>query len=84
VKTPVLVLHWEGDLRVPIGQGEQLYAGLRLLGKETALVRYPGGFHILRTPSQALDWTTRMLAWNAEHDPRSRKLDSSRRPAANR
>ena len=42
VKTPVLVIHWEGDLRVPIGQGEELYSGLRLLGKKAEMVRYPG------------------------------------------
>ena len=42
VTTPVLVIHWEGNLRVPIGQGEELYTGLRLLGKEAELVRYPG------------------------------------------
>jgi dipeptidyl aminopeptidase/acylaminoacyl peptidase len=68
VSTPVLVVHWEGDLRVPIGQGEELYAGLRLLGKEAEFVRYPGGFHIFRTPSQNVDWVKRMLEWNARHD----------------
>ena len=70
VKTPVLVVHWEGDLRVPVGQGEELYGGLRLLGKETEFVRYPGGFHIMRTPSQAVDWATRMIEWNQRHDRR--------------
>jgi dipeptidyl aminopeptidase/acylaminoacyl peptidase len=68
VTTPVLVVHWEGDLRVPVGQGEELYSGLRLLGKETELVRYPGGFHIVRTPSQAVDLTRRVLGWNQRHD----------------
>jgi dipeptidyl aminopeptidase/acylaminoacyl peptidase len=72
VKTPVLVIHWEGDLRVPISQGEELYTGLRLLGKEAEFVRYPGGFHIQRTPSQAVDMCTRMLAWNRQHDVRRR------------
>jgi dipeptidyl aminopeptidase/acylaminoacyl peptidase len=83
VNTPVMVVHWEGDIRVPMNQGEQLYAGLRILGKKAELVRYPGGFHIQRTPSQAVDWVTRMLAWNAEHDTRpkrrARGLDSARR-----
>jgi dipeptidyl aminopeptidase/acylaminoacyl peptidase len=68
VATPVLVIHWEGDIRVPISQGEELYAGLRLLGKEAELVRYPGGFHVFRTPSQAVDWAERTLAWNEQHD----------------
>ncbi|HYB26457.1 MAG TPA: S9 family peptidase [Solirubrobacteraceae bacterium] len=73
VKTPVLIVHWEGDIRVPIGQGEELYTGLRLLGKKTEFVRYPGGFHITRTPSQAVDWTNRMLAWNEQHDTRPKR-----------
>ncbi len=74
VTAPVLVVHWEGDLRVPIGQGEELYTGLRLLGKKAELVRYPGGFHILRTPSQAVDMTRRILAWDQQHDsPRKKR-----------
>jgi dipeptidyl aminopeptidase/acylaminoacyl peptidase len=68
VVTPVLVLHWEGDIRVPIGQGEELYAGLRLLGKEAGFVRYPGGFHVMHAPSQDVDWVCQVLAWNAGHD----------------
>ena len=70
VKTPVLVLHWEGDIRVPIGQGDELYTGLKLLGKEVEFVRYPGGFHIAQTPSQAVDATRQVLEWNQRHDAR--------------
>jgi len=43
VTTPVLVLHWEGVMRVPIGRGDELFAALRLLGKEAAFIRYPKG-----------------------------------------
>jgi dipeptidyl aminopeptidase/acylaminoacyl peptidase len=67
------VIHWEGDLRVPVGQGEELYSGLRLLGKMAEMVRYPGGFHIRRTPSQAVDYTRRILAWDVQHDARRKK-----------
>lgn len=63
VNTPVLIQHWEEDLRCPIGQSEELYAGLRLLGKEVELVRYPGGSHISRSPWQAVDQVKRQLAW---------------------
>jgi dipeptidyl aminopeptidase/acylaminoacyl peptidase len=73
VTTPVLVIHWEGDLRVPIGQGEELYTGLRLLGKKAEQARYPGGFHIQRTPGQAVDYAKRILAWDVEHDTRRKK-----------
>ena len=72
VKTPVLVIHWEGDIRVPIGQGEELYTGLRVLGKEAEQLRYPGGFHGARTPSQAVDMTEQILAFNRRHDRRAR------------
>jgi dipeptidyl aminopeptidase/acylaminoacyl peptidase len=68
VNTPVLVVHWEGDIRVPMGQGEELYTGLRLLGKETEMLRYPGGFHGSRTPSQAVDFAEQLIEWNRRHD----------------
>jgi dipeptidyl aminopeptidase/acylaminoacyl peptidase len=72
VSTPVLVVHWEGDLRVPIGQGEELYSGLRMLGKEAELLRYPGGFHASRSPSQAVDMTKQIIDFNRRHDSRVR------------
>ncbi len=72
VTTPVLVIHWEGDIRVPIGQGDELYTGLKLLGKEVEFLRYPRGFHIARTPSQAVDYVRQVLAWNQRHAPGGR------------
>jgi dipeptidyl aminopeptidase/acylaminoacyl peptidase len=73
ITTPVLILHWEGDLRVPISQGEELFAALRLLKRPVEFVRYPGGSHVSRAPSQSVDWVHRLLAWNERHDPRSAK-----------
>jgi dipeptidyl aminopeptidase/acylaminoacyl peptidase len=58
-----LLLHWEGDLRCPIGQSDELFQGLKMLGKEVEFVRYPGGFHIVRSPSQMVDFVARHLAW---------------------
>jgi dipeptidyl aminopeptidase/acylaminoacyl peptidase len=69
VETPCLLLHWEGDLRCPIAQSEQFFIGLRLLGREAELVRYPGGAHGVRTPSQDVDYAERELAWFALHTP---------------
>jgi len=79
VGTPVLVLHWEGDIRVPIGQGDELYAGLKALGKEVEFLRYPGGFHVLTTPSQSVDATRRIISWNKRHDKHQRKGSSTAR-----
>ena len=45
IRTPLLIEHQEGDLRCPIDQGEQLYAALKVLGREVRFVRYPGEFH---------------------------------------
>src|SRR5437867_2961490 len=41
VKTPLLILHAERDLRCPIEQAEQLFTALKVLGKEAVLVRFP-------------------------------------------
>lgn len=67
VRTPVRLFHWEGDIRCPIGQSEAWFQGLKLLGRETELVRYPGGFHIVRAPSQMVDFVQRHLDWFSSH-----------------
>lgn len=45
--TPMLMVHSEDDLRCPISQAEELFVGLRLLGREPELVRFPGECHEL-------------------------------------
>ena len=67
VKTPVLLMHWEGDLRDPISQSEQFFKGLKFFGKTAEFVRYPGGAHGIRTPFQAIDLVERTLDWFARH-----------------
>jgi dipeptidyl aminopeptidase/acylaminoacyl peptidase len=67
VTTPVQLFHWEGDLRCPIGQTDELFQGLCKLGREVVMVRYPGGFHILRSPSQMVDFVARHLEWFSSH-----------------
>ena len=47
VKTPVLIIHSEEDYRCPIEQGEQLFAALKKLMKETVMLRFPGENHEL-------------------------------------
>ncbi|MCH8310733.1 MAG: S9 family peptidase, partial [Chloroflexi bacterium] len=45
VETPVLLLHGEADLRVPMEQSEQYFVTLNRLGKVVEFVRFPGGYH---------------------------------------
>jgi dipeptidyl aminopeptidase/acylaminoacyl peptidase len=71
VNTPVLLLHHEGDLRCPIGQSEEIFHALKVLGKEVEFVRYPGGFHTYNThaPSQLIDHARRIVGWYDSHAP---------------
>ncbi|MEX0785880.1 MAG: S9 family peptidase [Dehalococcoidia bacterium] len=77
VKTPVLLVHWEGDLRCPIGQSEQIFQGLKMLGKKVEFVRYPGGSHGVRTPAQSVDEIQRRLDWYNRHAPRKAAVRSN-------
>jgi dipeptidyl aminopeptidase/acylaminoacyl peptidase len=45
VKTPVLIIHSERDLRCNIEQAEQMFTKLKVLGKTVELVRFPEEFH---------------------------------------
>lgn len=71
VKTPMLILHSEGDLRCNIEQAEQLHAALKLLGVPTRLVRYPAstGHGMSRSgpPDLRLHRLAQILAWWQAH-----------------
>ena len=66
-KTPSLILHSEGDVRCPIGQGEQCFTALKIAGVETEFVRYPGGDHLFvwnaYEPSYVEDFLGRVVGW---------------------
>jgi dipeptidyl aminopeptidase/acylaminoacyl peptidase len=47
IRTPLLIIHSEQDMRCPIEQGEHLFTLLRLLGKETEMLRFPAECHEL-------------------------------------
>lgn len=77
VTTPVFLYVHEGDLRCPPSQSDELFAGLKWLGKEVEYVRYPGGSHLsvlalLAPPSQSVDRAERILSF----------LDRHRRPGS--
>ena len=47
MRTPLLILHSENDLRCPIEQAEDLFVALRLLGRTPEFLRFPGESHEL-------------------------------------
>ncbi len=63
VATPTMVLTGEADLRTPMGQSEEYYRALKMLKKDTLLVRIPEEFHGFRRPSHRLAQQLYLLAW---------------------
>ena len=74
VKTPTMVMTGEADLRTPIRQSEEFYRALKMLKKETLLVRMPDEYHGWRRPSHQLLQQLYLLAWFEKH---SRKEKSN-------
>lgn len=67
VKTPTMVMTGESDLRTPIGQTEEYYRALKMLKKETLMVRMPDEFHGWRRPSHQLLQQLYLQAWFEKH-----------------
>jgi dipeptidyl aminopeptidase/acylaminoacyl peptidase len=70
MNTPVLLVHSENDLRCPIGQAEELFVGLRLLGRNPELVRFPGESHELSrsgAPRHRVARAEVILEWFRRH-----------------
>lgn len=44
-RTPLLIIHSEGDLRCNIEQGDQMFTSLKYLKREAEYVRFPEEFH---------------------------------------
>jgi dipeptidyl aminopeptidase/acylaminoacyl peptidase len=65
--TPVLVMHGEADERVPISQGEEFYNGLRFLGRDVRMVRYPREQHIFTEREHQVDSLSRIVDWYDAH-----------------
>jgi len=63
ITTPTLVMGGDADMNVPILGGEQLYQGLKRLGRDTELVIYPGETHTFRRLSFIKDRYDRYIAW---------------------
>jgi dipeptidyl aminopeptidase/acylaminoacyl peptidase len=66
-KTPTLILHGAEDKRVPVGQAQELYMGLRKNDVPVELVFYPREPHGLQEPRHQLDKMRREYAWMSKH-----------------
>ena len=67
ITTPTLFMGGDLDWNVPVLGGEQMYQALKMLGRTTELVVYPGEHHGFTTPSHIKDRLERYLAWYAHY-----------------
>ncbi|MEW6320141.1 MAG: S9 family peptidase [Acidobacteriota bacterium] len=63
VTTPTLILHGANDERVPLGQAQELFRGLKDRGKATELVVYPREGHGISEYYHLKDRLTRIRDW---------------------
>ncbi len=66
-RTPTLILHGASDQRVPPGQAQELYMGLKKNGVPVEMVTFPREPHGLGEPRHQLDKMKREYAWIASH-----------------
>ncbi len=69
ITCPILIIHSEDDLRCPIGQAEELFVALRLLGRDVTFYRFPGETHELSRSGSPVHRRMRaeiILDWFAE------------------
>jgi dipeptidyl aminopeptidase/acylaminoacyl peptidase len=69
IDKPMLIIHSEEDWRCPIGQAEELWVALKLLGKEVDFYRFPGENHELSRSGSPLHRVQRaeiILDWFSE------------------
>ena len=64
---PALILHGQQDRCVPLGQAQELYAGLREFGIPAEFVSYPREGHQAREPAHVADQRERVLRFLASH-----------------
>ena len=71
IDTPLLIIASENDFRVAISQSEELFAALKLQGKEATFVRYPrDGHELSRTgePIHVIDRLEKIFDWFAKYN----------------
>jgi dipeptidyl aminopeptidase/acylaminoacyl peptidase len=68
IETPLLLLHGEADVNVPVGESEQLYTALAVQGKPVELVTFPEERHgISGSFDNRIAHRTMILEWFDRH-----------------
>jgi dipeptidyl aminopeptidase/acylaminoacyl peptidase len=70
IRTPLLIIHSEEDLRCPIAQSEELFTFLKLQRKTVEMIRFEGESHGLSRggkPQNRLERLERIVDWFARY-----------------
>jgi len=70
VHTPTMMVHGENDPDVPIAEAEQYYIGLRDVGVDAIMVRYPREGHGVSEPGHQVDFINRSIRWYEKYFPK--------------
>jgi dipeptidyl aminopeptidase/acylaminoacyl peptidase len=62
-RTPSLIIHGQTDLRVPVGQGFEIFRTLQSLGIESRMVYYPDENHWILKPNNSIFWYQEVRNW---------------------
>jgi dipeptidyl aminopeptidase/acylaminoacyl peptidase len=63
VVTPTQIIHGSGDMRVPLGQGQEFYWALQEKGVDTEMILLPRTGHGPTEPKLISEVSTRILEW---------------------
>lgn len=63
INTPLLLLHGAADTNVPVGESEQLYTALRILGRPVEFIKVDGQNHWILNYPQRVVWMETIIAW---------------------
>lgn len=66
IHTPLLFLHGDADMNVPVGESIQMFNALKLLGRETAFVAVTNQDHHIVNYEQRIRWQHTIWAWFAK------------------
>ena len=69
VTTPLLILHGDADIRVPMFQGREYFMLLAERGKTVRMVTYPGSPHFPVLGEQRRDVFKEVREWLAKYNP---------------
>ncbi len=63
INKPLLLLHGDADNNVPPGESYQMFAALKLLGKDVALITFKDQKHFIVDYKLRLQWMRTIIAW---------------------